>query len=1276
MQKKLVALWLGVIIAAVWLMPQFAARADAFTNSFDSGQDYVANGVINQTLWDGVYLGFGDIPNGSQGGSGPGMTAVASEATPYPTFLNLQSSGGDWSGGDNDGFFLYKVVAGDFDVSVASLPFDLTGGLIYDNRGFNFAGLQVRAYNPDNSGAGYSTTDTNNPTAENSLRLWRFQQFNIDGQIRVSTNGGNQEFTYASNLNTNDPGLDRRYRITRVGNDISFYYKINDFDPWIPATNNPFGGTLTRDDWAGVALQVGIAQAPFSTATRDAVFDDFALSGTNVTFPTPPTAPSSLVSTGSDPTGSLTLSWTKGTPGNNSLVVMTAGKPIQHNPVNGLTYNASAGFGDPTALLGGDEQYVVYNGPGNSVTVTNLGANFVNYNVAVFEYSAALPPVYNTASPAINSFAGPGGVVSVEIVAPTTNIVAGGAVQLGLIAAFSTGEVNDEAGSPNASWSSDAPSVADVVVGTVSGLSPGTANITASIGGFNPSVAMTVDAFAGAADDFTTVHDYASDGLVGTPYNGLYLNFGDVPLSNNGGDGPGSTLFMDAQISDTNGLFISSVQSTWSGNGNDGPFLFQIVPGSLNGLSGDFSATLHIESMNVLNGVVAGLMARLYNPVDGGPLTGSGGEHNIAFWKVQNGDTSVRRTQTQPGFDTTTIANGSDVDFLLMTRVNSTNFYCFERADTNALWTLVASAVFEAAASDAPMQVGIAQQSTTGVNGLTTFDQFSLSADGVIGATAPPPGATDFTLALNLDLSMTLDWVAADGGGDPVQSIAVIREGAPVSSQPAAGADLTGNSVFGAGTDLGGGNYVVFVSDNPPASTNNSVNVTGLTPGLTYYAAIYTFTGTGTDKVFNTTVAPTVSLVDGVLIGIAPSVTGGDAGGIPNGGVGVVALNGIYTGGASTPLTDFTISSGDTNVIKVAGKVLTGIANGSAPVTVVAEGFTNVSDVAVRPPTFVDDFSVNRDYLTAGVTGSGYDGLYTPNGSTNPIPLSPYVPDEGSGAIVGDANVTSNGLLVVTASGSGWEGANVGPFFLFKYVPSDFQISTRIDSYQALAYSMPGLLARAYGFDTNSGEFGAPFGTAVTNEFGTNTLGEYWVSLCRFDEFNIGTYARRNIDSQVTQNTQTDQDPAVVDPDRIGTNYWLLIVRSQDTEFDFYKRSSPTDPWVQVPNKTHYSIPQFAGQPMQVGIMAEPFNGPAEYRNASFDSFMLDEASASLQIDYVGGDVLLTYPVFGGFGLESTVSLTPVAWQSTSGTPIATNGALVTVSIPATNATSFYRLVQ
>lgn len=230
MQKQLLTLGLGIITAVAWVMTPSTVHAGTLQNSFDGGTDFAANGILNQTNWDGVYLGYGDIPVApDQGGSGQGVTEVASEAFgPYSGFLSLQSSGTDWSGGANDGFFLYKVVKGDFDMSVENVPGTLAGGIAFDNRGFHFAGLMVRAYHTNDSGAPFSTTDTN--AVENSLRLWRFNEFGIDSQIRQSTNNANIEnLVFGSDSETNSY---RYFRITRTGNTLQFYVKTNSFDSW------------------------------------------------------------------------------------------------------------------------------------------------------------------------------------------------------------------------------------------------------------------------------------------------------------------------------------------------------------------------------------------------------------------------------------------------------------------------------------------------------------------------------------------------------------------------------------------------------------------------------------------------------------------------------------------------------------------------------------------------------------------------------------------------------------------------------------------------------------------------------------------------------------------------------------------------------------------------------------------------------------------------------------------------------------------------------------
>jgi hypothetical protein len=1266
-----------------------SAWAGTINNDFSTPFDYVANGIIGDTNWDGVYLRFGDIPGGSAGGSGNGNTIVASTMAPFGGFLNLQEIGGDWSGADDDGFFIYKVVQGDFDVSVKSVPGTLNGGLGIDNRGFNFFGLMVRAYHTNNSGAPYSTTLTNN--AENSLRLWRFDEFNIDGTIRISTNGANFEAAFPQPANSffnTDTNTTRFWRITRTADLFLFYMKTNEFDDWFLITNaNTTGGYIntnggiSRPDLAGQRLQVGICQAAFSTASRDAIFDDFQLTSPSVTFPVMPAAPSAVVTTATNTQGALTISWTPGNPGDSSLVVMSRTR-IQHNPLQGVTYNASAVFGDTNAYLGGGTEFVVYNGTGNSVTVTNLGANNLTYDVAVYEYVGGPSPTYNTGAPATNRFFGPGVINGVSLSVPTNNIPVNGAVKLQLLATFSTGESNIDQ-SINASWNSTDTTIAGVNnLGAVSGQALGTATITATFGAFNPSTNITVHS-ATLTDAFTSVHDYLTNGLIGTMYDGLYLNFGDVPGAVATGDGVGSTVTLDSQITSTNGLYMSSVQSTWQSTGNDGPMLYKLVPGNINGVSGDFQAVAHINTMGTLNGVFAGIMARLYTSPNHSAGPG-GAENHVNYWKVQNGTTSVRRTQN--GANTTFVAAGPAAadGWLLIQRVASTNFYFFEKATTNDLWTFMTNFVLVAASNNAPMEVGMVEQSTAGLNAVATFDNFMLDAPGMVSGTPPPAAASNVVMTLNGNLSITVSYrVGTNADGTAIRSIVVMRDGGPVSAQPYTGMGLGGNPLFGdPANSLGDGNYVVFRSVSGDTNVNQSVTVTGLIPGHTYYAAVFTFVGLGPTRTFNED-ASTANAVqqDGTLqsLEVLPTPS------IPRGGIGFMQVIGHYTGGAVLNVSPFaTITSSDTNIIKVLNGVLTGIANGTANVTLVYSGITNVAAVSVRDPGFRDTFNVNHDYLASGVAGTGWQDMYNPNALTNPVPDSPYVPLAGSGTTVADANITSNNVLTITAAGDGWEAGNAGGLFIFRYVPGDFQMAIHIltndylttlgpDPNGAFAYNQPGMMARAYAADTN-GNIGAPFGMIVPNANGTNDLGEYFVSFCRFDEFTIGSYARQVVDGTGTGLAGTTQSGQT--GEQGDMNFWLLIVRSKGTEFDFYRRLNETDPWRQVVNKTHYSISQFAGWPMQVGIMGGPWTGNSgATRTVHFEKFMLDSTSGSaISIAVSGGNAIVSWPPIPGT-LQSTTTLVPTNWQPVPGAPTLgpTGYSLI---VPLGSGPRFFRLAQ
>lgn|GEM_PF-551511 len=89
----------------------------------------------------------------------------------------------------------------------------------------------------------------------------------------------------------------------------------------------------------------------------------------------------------------------------------------------------------------------------------------------------------------------------------------------------------------------------------------------------------------------------------------------------------------------------------------------------------------------------------------------------------------------------------------------------------------------------------------------------------------PKVNASDITFSNVTDNSIKLSWTKGNGE----YRMVVAHADSMISAFPDDGTDYTGNAAFGAGTSLGSDNYVVY------NGTENSVTVTGLTPGKTYY---------------------------------------------------------------------------------------------------------------------------------------------------------------------------------------------------------------------------------------------------------------------------------------------------------------------------------------------------------------------------------------------------------------------------------------------------------
>ncbi|GEM_PF-928751 len=122
--------------------------------------------------------------------------------------------------------------------------------------------------------------------------------------------------------------------------------------------------------------------------------------------------------------------------------------------------------------------------------------------------------------------------------------------------------------------------------------------------------------------------------------------------------------------------------------------------------------------------------------------------------------------------------------------------------------------------------------STTNENSLT--DATSSSID--ISEAEPTTQASAVNFTGIGATSATVQWT--DGNGS--SRIVLIKSGSAVNSDPVDGTGYNADPAFGLGQELGTGNYVVY------SGSGNSVSVTGLTTGTTYYFSVYEYNGSGT----------------------------------------------------------------------------------------------------------------------------------------------------------------------------------------------------------------------------------------------------------------------------------------------------------------------------------------------------------------------------------------------------------------------------------------------
>lgn len=107
------------------------------------------------------------------------------------------------------------------------------------------------------------------------------------------------------------------------------------------------------------------------------------LRGSRLTLALEPDTAASNAALSVEGVSSLSLSWDNGN-GANRLVLVKAASVVDESPEDGIAYAANASFGSGSEL--GTGNFVVYNGNGTQVTITELNQN-TRYYIQVFEFN-------------------------------------------------------------------------------------------------------------------------------------------------------------------------------------------------------------------------------------------------------------------------------------------------------------------------------------------------------------------------------------------------------------------------------------------------------------------------------------------------------------------------------------------------------------------------------------------------------------------------------------------------------------------------------------------------------------------------------------------------------------------------------------------------------------------------------------------------------------------------------------------------------------------------
>ena len=640
---------------------------------------------------------------------------------------------------------------------------------------------------------------------------------------------------------------------------------------WTPySANSTFGsGSITGNGnfvvYSGKGTSVNVTGLSSGTiyvftvyefSSTGSCFNLPGSSGTVTTFCTAPTVQASIGNYSANTTGnSLTVNWTRGNGSGGVIVVGRLTSAAAADPVIGTTYTGNATFGSGSTT--GTGNFVIYIGTGTSVNVTNL-AGLSDYTFTVYEYNP------NTCY----QFPGSSSAVSTPCVLPTTQ------AKIGAYTNNTTGNsirVNWTRGNGNnviVIGRLTTTAAADPVVGTSytanavfgSGTAVGAGNYVVYAGAAS---AVTVTGLSGLTDYTFTVYELNTAGscylipgsasavstICVTPATqaaiGLYTdNTSGTSVTVNWTRGGGDSVLVVGRLTATLAIDPSSGKSypanpvfgsgSLTGAGN-----FVVYSGTgtsvkVTGLAQKTAYTFTVYEFNKTNtcyrtpGSSRNLTSICLAPTTqasiGSYTNNTTGNSLTVNWTRGNGDSVIvvgRLTATgaiTPVQGTRYISNPIFGTGTGKQITGAGNFVVYVGTGNNVNVTGVllgqnyTFTVYEYATTDACY--------------LTTGTSSAVS----VGCVTPATQASNLSFS-NIGISsMSLKWTRGNGNG----GVLVIAKATSAPTDPTIGVTYVGSPAFGTGAAVGGG-FAVY------NGTGTSVDVTGLTPGTTYYFAIYEY---------------------------------------------------------------------------------------------------------------------------------------------------------------------------------------------------------------------------------------------------------------------------------------------------------------------------------------------------------------------------------------------------------------------------------------------------